>query len=192
MFPLVADLRGRRVVVIGAGRVGVEKASTLLECGALVTMISVQVLAPLPEGLDRVLIRTYEPGDLDGALLVVAATANATANDEIVQEANERGVLVNVVDDLARSNFYFTANYRDGDVLVSVSTAGASPALAQWVRDRVAGALPKNLARVARELRRERSRLHDAGESTERRPWAQRVVELVEETGDGEGSRTRA
>ena len=153
MFPLVADLRGRRVVVIGAGRVGVEKASTLLDCGALVTMISEQVLAPLPKGLDRLLIRPYEPGDLDGALLVVAATANATANDKIVQEANERGVLVNVVDDLARSNFYFTANYRDGDVLVSVSTAGASPALAQWVRDRVAGALPKNLgprgARVA-------------------------------------------
>jgi precorrin-2 dehydrogenase/sirohydrochlorin ferrochelatase len=192
MFPLVADLRGRRVVVIGAGRVGVDKAATLLDCGALVTMISDQVLAPLPDGLDRVLVRAYESGDLAGALLVVAATANPTVNDAIVREANECGVLVNVVDDLARSSFYFTANYRDGDVLVSVSTSGASPALAQWVRNRVAAALPKNLAQVARQLRRERAQLHEAGESTERRPWTQRVVELVKECGDAEDSLPRA
>jgi precorrin-2 dehydrogenase/sirohydrochlorin ferrochelatase len=191
MFPLVADLRGRRVVVIGAGRVGVDKAATLLECGALVTLISDQILAPLPEGLEQVLVRPYEAGDLAGALLVVAATANPTANDAIVREATERGVLVNVVDDLARSNFYFTANYRDGDVLVSVSTAGASPALAQWVRNRVAGVLPSNLAHVARQLRQERAQLHDAGESTERRPWTQRVAELVAQSGDPENSGPR-
>ena len=191
MFPLVADLRGRRVVVIGAGRVGVGKAATLLECGALVTVISDQILAPLPEGLEQVLVRPYEAGDLAGALLVVAATANPTANDAIVREATERGVLVNVVDDLARSNFYFTANYRDGDVLVSVSTAGASPALAQWVRNRVAGVLPSNLAHVARQLRQERAQLHDVGESTERRPWTQRVAELVAQSGDAENSGPR-
>ena len=156
MFPLVANLHGRRVVVVGAGRVGVDKAKTLLECGALVTMIAERVLAPLPEGLDQVLLRSYENGDLKGAMLVVAATASVTANDDIVREANERGILVNVVDDQTRSSFYFTANYRDGDVLVSVSTAGASPALAQWVRARVAQALPKNLAPVARRLREER------------------------------------
>jgi precorrin-2 dehydrogenase/sirohydrochlorin ferrochelatase len=192
MFPLVADLRGRRVVVIGAGRVGADKAAALLECGARVTMISDRVLAPLPEGLDQVLVRPYQPGDLAGALLVVAATANPTVNDAIVDEANERDVLVNVVDDLARSNFHFTANYRDGDVLVSVSTAGASPALAQWVRNRVAGALPKNLAHVARQLRRERAQLHDAGESTERQPWAARVNELVGESGDAGESPARS
>jgi siroheme synthase-like protein len=191
MFPLVANLHGRRVVVVGAGRVGVDKAKTLLECGALVTMIAERVLAPLPEGLDQVLLRSYENGDLEGAMLVVAATASVTANDDIVREANERGILVNVVDDQTRSSFYFTANYRDGDVLVSVSTAGASPALAQWVRARVAQALPKNLAPVARRLREERSKLHEAGESTERRPWSQRVSELVDESGDNENSLAR-
>lgn len=191
MFPLVANLHGRRVVVVGAGRVGVDKAKTLLECGALVTMIAERVLAPLPEGLDQVLLRSYENGDLKGAMLVVAATASVTANDDIVREANERGILLNVVDDQTRSSFYFTANYRDGDVLVSVSTAGAAPALAQWVRARVAQALPKNLAPVARRLREERSKLHEAGESTERRPWSQRVSELVDEFGDNENSLAR-
>ncbi|MFZ1063849.1 MAG: bifunctional precorrin-2 dehydrogenase/sirohydrochlorin ferrochelatase [Acidimicrobiales bacterium] len=182
MFPLVADLRGRRVVVVGAGRVGADKATALLECGARVTVISEQVLAPLPDGLDQLLVRPYETGDLAGALLVVAATANPAVNDAIVNEADQRGILVNVVDDLARSTFHFTANYRDGDVLVAVSTAGASPALAQWVRNRVAAALPSNLARVARHLRRERALVHEAGQSTEHLAWARRVSELVGET----------
>jgi siroheme synthase-like protein len=177
----VADLRDRRVVVIGAGRVGVDKAAALLDCGAKVTLISDHVLAPLPEGIERFVHRPYEDGDLEGALLVVAATGDPDVNDAIVREANARNVLVNTVDDLARSNFYFTANYRDGDVLVAVSTGGASPALAQWVRNRVARVLPRNLARVAHQLRHERTVLHLAGESTERRPWAQRVAELVDE-----------
>jgi siroheme synthase-like protein len=181
MFPLVVDLRGRRVVVIGAGRVGTDKAQQLLDAGALVTVISKELLAPLPAGVDVVIARAYEFGDLEGALLAVAATGDATVNDAIVREANERNVLLNVVDDVGRSAFYFTANYRDGEVLVSVSTGGASPALAQWVRNKVASALPRNLASVASRLRAERTSLHTAGESTENRPWMQRVEQLVEE-----------
>jgi len=122
---------------------------------------------------------------------VVAATASVTANDDIVREANERGILLNVVDDQTRSSFYFTANYRDGDVLRVGLNGGCLASLAQWVRARVAQALPKNLAPVARRLREERSKLHEAGESTERRPWSQRVSELVDEFGDNENSLAR-
>ena len=143
MFPLIVDLTNRRVVVIGAGRVGVHKAAQLLDSGALVTMISSEVLAPVPAGVAELRVRPYEQGDLAEALLVVAATGDAAVNDLIVKEANERNILVNVVDDLGRSDFYFTAVHRDGDVVVSVSTGGASPALAQWVRDAVARALPE-------------------------------------------------
>jgi siroheme synthase-like protein len=149
--------------------VGSDKARQLLDAGALVTVISKELLAPLPAGVDAFIARAYEFGDLEGALLAVAATGDATVNDAIVREANERNVLLNVVDDVGRSAFYFTANYRDGEVLVSVSTGGASPALAQWVRNKVAS------------LRAERTSLHTAGESTENRPWMQRVEQLVEE-----------
>jgi siroheme synthase (precorrin-2 oxidase/ferrochelatase) len=71
--------------------------------------------------------------------------------------------------------------HRDGDVVVSVSTEGSSPALAQWVRNVVATALPKNLAAVARRLRAERDALHASGQSTENLAWMQRVEELVRE-----------
>jgi siroheme synthase-like protein len=181
MFPLVVDLTDRPVVVIGAGKVGVHKAAQLLEAGALVTVITDVVLAPVPDGVAALHLRSYRYGDLEGALLVVAATGDPDVNDRIVAEANERNILLNVVDDLSRSNFYFTAVHRDGDVIVSVSTGGSSPALAQWVRNTVAKALPRNLASVARALRAERSALHDAGESTENREWMQRVNQLVDE-----------
>jgi len=167
MFPLVVDLTDRPVVVIGAGKVGVRKAAQLLEAGALVTVITDVVLAPVPDGVAALHIRSYRYGDLEGALLVVAATGDPDVNDRIVAEANERNILLNVVDDLSRSNFYFTG--------------GSSPALAQWVRNSVAKALPRDLASVARALRAERSALHDAGESTENREWMQRVNQLVDE-----------
>jgi precorrin-2 dehydrogenase/sirohydrochlorin ferrochelatase len=180
MFPLVADLRGRRVLVIGAGRVGAQKVAQLRTAGARVSVISDVVNAPLGD-LESLSIRPYQRGDLSGAFLVVSATGDAAVNDLIVAEAKDGNVLLNVVDDMQRSNFFFTAVHRDGDVVVSVSTEGASPALAQWVRNTVAAALPKNLAEVARRLRAERDAVHQRGASTEDIVWMPRVQELIDD-----------
>jgi siroheme synthase-like protein len=179
MFPLVVDLRDRRVVVIGAGRVSAQKVTPLLAAGARITIITEEVLEPVSSALESLVIRPYEYGDLEGAFLAVSATGDKEVNDRIVAEAGERNILLNVVDDAARSNFFFTAVHRDGDVVVSVSTEGASPALAQWVRDVVARVLPKNIAGVARQLRAERHALHSSGQSTENLAWMARVEELI-------------
>jgi siroheme synthase-like protein len=183
MFPLVVDLKGRRVVVVGAGKVGASKSATLLAAGARVSVISDAVLAALPDGIEEVLVRPYRRGDLHGAFLAVAATGDGLVDDVIVDEARERNILLNVVDDVERSNFYFTAVHREGDVLVSVSTEGSSPALAQWIRNAVATTLPKNLGAVAKRLRAERAALHARGESSENRLWAERVESLIDELG---------
>jgi siroheme synthase-like protein len=179
MFPLIVDLRNRRVVVIGAGRVSAQKVSQLLAAGARITVITEEVLVPVSSEIESLVLRPYEYGDLDGAFLAVSATGNKEVDDRIVTEAGERNILLNVVDDAARSNFFFTAVHRDGDVVVSVSTEGASPALAQWVRDVVATVLPKNLAVVAQRLRAERHALHSSGQSTENLAWMARVEELI-------------
>jgi siroheme synthase-like protein len=183
MFPLVLDLRGRRVLVVGAGKVGARKVAQLLAAGARVGVISDVVRGELPEAVESVVLRPYRHGDLEGSFLVVDATGDAVASDLIVREANELNILLNVVDDARRSNFFFTAVHRDGDVLVSVSTQGSSPALAQWIRDAVRAALPKNLGAAAARLRAERAAIHAAGESSEDRPWASRVQELLDELG---------
>ena len=184
MFPLVVDLRHRRVLVIGAGRVGAQKINQLLNAGATVSVITDEVSAPLAPEIASLVVRPYQRGDLAGAFLVVSATGDSQVNDLIVAEANELNILLNVVDDTARSNFFFTAVHRDGDVVVSVSTQGASPALAQWVRNVVAVTLPKNLASVARRLRAERDALHGNEKSTENLEWMPRVQELIDQDED--------
>ena len=191
MFPMVVELRDRAVLVIGAGAVGAHKAAQLVRAGARVTVLSSEVLATLDEGVDAVVRRPYHSGDLAGAFLVVAATGDAIANDAIVAEAAERNILLNVVDDVARSNFFFTAVHRDGDVVVSVSTSGASPALAQWLRNAIAHAMPNNIALVATKLRAERRAVHDRGASTEQIDWSQRVRHLLESTSEGADQRDR-
>jgi precorrin-2 dehydrogenase/sirohydrochlorin ferrochelatase len=175
------DLVGRRVVVVGAGRVSKQKVALLLAAGAKVTIITEAVVVPVAEDIEELILRPYQYGDLAGAFLAVSAAGSPEVNDVVVVEARERNILLNVVDDATRSNFYFTAVHRDGDVVVSVSTEGSSPALAQWVRNFVATSLPKNLADVARRLRAERDDVHARAESTENRAWMKRVEELVDE-----------
>ncbi len=162
-LPLAFKLDGAPVLVIGAGEVGVRKTEQLLEAGAVVTVISDVISPNLPSRVAHVKCRRYQRGDLRGFSLVVSATGDARVNDTITEEAREQGVWINVVDDPGRSTFFFTALHRDGEVTVSVSTNGAAPALAQYVRDLVAAALPQGLALVADDLRRERRRLHDDG-----------------------------
>ncbi len=170
MLPVVIDLAGRPVTVVGAGAVGARKVAQLLEVGAVVTVIANEVRA-LPAGVDTVRRRRYEPGDLAGAFLVVAATGDHGVDDAIAVEAASRGQLLNVVDDPKRSSFYFSALHRDGDVVVSVSTSGMSPALASWVRDRIAATLPSGLGALAERLAARRHAYHLAGTSTEGLAW---------------------
>jgi precorrin-2 dehydrogenase/sirohydrochlorin ferrochelatase len=163
-------LTDKDVLVIGAGRVGAGKAGLLVEAGAHVTMISREVLSELPPGLASIELRDYLDGDLRGFALVISATGDVTVNDRVVQEARREGIWLNVVDDPQRSDFYFTAVHRAGDVTVSVSTEGASPALAQELR---------SMIDVAQQLRRERVEFHANGASTEGVDWRRRIRELL-------------
>lgn len=181
MLPLAMKLAGKPVLVIGAGRIGTGKATLLVEAGARVKMISIEQLAPVPPGLDAYEARAYQRGDLRGNALVVSATGHAETNDLIVAEAREEGIWLNVVDDPARSDFYFTAVHRDGEVLVSVSTEGASPALAQVIRSLIRERLPRHLGSVARQLHAERAALHSGGDSTENVDWRPRIHELLDD-----------
>ncbi|MGA2123670.1 MAG: bifunctional precorrin-2 dehydrogenase/sirohydrochlorin ferrochelatase [Acidimicrobiales bacterium] len=178
-LPLALKLDGAHVLVIGAGEVGARKTRQLLEAGAVVTVISDVVSPKLPSAVAKVERRRYRRGDLRGYRLVVSATGDANINTTIADEARHEGVWLNVVDDPERSTFFFTALHRDGDVTVSVSTNGASPALAQYVRDLVAAALPPGLSRVAQDLRRERRRLHDDGMTSEGIDWRARIRDVL-------------
>ncbi|MGZ4236710.1 MAG: aldehyde dehydrogenase family protein [Solirubrobacteraceae bacterium] len=131
-------LTGRRCVVIGGGDVGLEKVEGLLACDADVTLIAPEAHPSLVElageGSIRWEQREYESGDLDGALIAIAATSDTDVNIRVFDDAERRAMLVNVVDVPPRCNFILPAIVRTGPLAVAISTAGASPALAKRMK----------------------------------------------------------
>ncbi|NDY43649.1 bifunctional precorrin-2 dehydrogenase/sirohydrochlorin ferrochelatase, partial [Dissulfurirhabdus thermomarina] len=138
-YPLFADLRGRRVVVVGGGRVAERKVEALLEAGARIVVVSPEVTETLArmagEGRIQHVPRPFRPGDLDEAWLVVAATDDPAAQRLAYREAEARRVFCNTVDQPHLCSFIVPAVVRRGDLCLAVSTAGQSPALARRLRE---------------------------------------------------------
>lgn len=135
------DVAGRRCVVVGAGGVGARRARVLSEAGAKVVVIALQVHPTARLAGQRVEERAFEPEDLDGALLVVAATDIPEINDAVCQAAVERGVLINRADDASKGDVAFMASHRDGPLTVAVHSGGASASAAARIRDLIASEL---------------------------------------------------
>ncbi len=131
-------LKGRRAVVIGGGEVGLEKVEGLMACDAAVTLIAPEARPELVqlarEGSIRWEQREYADGDLDGALIAIAATDDTNLNIRVFEDAERRAMLVNVVDVPPLCNFILPAIVRTGPLAVAISTAGASPALAKRMK----------------------------------------------------------
>jgi precorrin-2 dehydrogenase/sirohydrochlorin ferrochelatase len=149
LFPIFLKIAARPCVVVGAGNLAEAKIDSLLAAHAEVTVIA-------PEARPRVadmaaageiewLKREYAAGDLTAQFLVVAATDNPVVNRAIFKEATEKNILCNAVDDPPFCDFYFPSVVRRGDLQVAISTAGASPALAQRLRKEINAQLPLDL-----------------------------------------------
>ena len=180
MLPIILDLRGRKALVVGGGRIAYRKAKALADEGAHVTVVSpvfVDEFSTMPNAtLEQ---RTYEAGDTEVFQLVITATGNHDVDQMIYNEGNARGTWVNSADDPDRCSFYLAATHRDGNVIVAVSTEGKSPALASHLRNTIAAQLPNNLADIAIELDRQRSEIKDQGVSTESINWGRRIREAL-------------
>jgi precorrin-2 dehydrogenase/sirohydrochlorin ferrochelatase len=148
------DLRGRRCVVVGGGRVGAEKAQGLLDCGADVVVVSPELHESLRELPVTWRARRYRRPDLDGAFLVIAATTDRRVNTRVRDDAEALNLLCNVADVPDLCNFILPAVHREGPIAVAVSTGGASPALAKRIRDEVAALIGPQHARLAQRLER--------------------------------------
>jgi siroheme synthase-like protein len=137
-YPIFLNLKGKKCVVVGGGRVALRKVTTLLDCGADITVISPKPNAELSKLFKKKAIqlvrRNYEPGDLRGAALCIAATHVKKINRKVAEASKKNGALVNVVDDAALSDFIIPSSFRRGDLSVAISTSGMSPALAKKVR----------------------------------------------------------
>jgi precorrin-2 dehydrogenase / sirohydrochlorin ferrochelatase len=131
-------LKGRRALVVGGGEIGLEKVEGLLACDAGVTLVAPDAVPELQELAAEGSIvwhqREYDPEDLDGHLIAIAATDDTDINISVFNHAEEKAMLVNVVDVPPLCNFILPAIVRTGPLAVAISTAGASPALAKRMK----------------------------------------------------------
>jgi siroheme synthase-like protein len=146
------DVRGRSCLVVGGGRVALEKVNGLLDCGAEVTVVAPEVddeLAALPV---QVAARRFRRSDVVGRFVVAAATNDRLVNAAVSGAAAERGVPCNVADDPELCSFILPAIVRQGPIVAGVSTGGSSPALAQRLRAEIAELVRPEHAELAERL----------------------------------------
>ncbi|HVC69794.1 MAG TPA: bifunctional precorrin-2 dehydrogenase/sirohydrochlorin ferrochelatase [Acidimicrobiales bacterium] len=183
LYPVSLVVAGRRCLVVGGGRVAARKIASLLSCGAAVTVVAPEahvavgllagegafdrLVGPHPE----VHLRPYRAGEAAGYRLVVTATGDPAVDAAVFRDAEDAGVWVNSADDPEHCSFVLPAVSRDGPVTIAVSTGGSSPALASWLRRRIADALGPGLGPLASLLDEARRRIHDRGASTETVDW---------------------
>ena len=138
VFPMFLKLEGRRCLVVGAGTIAEGKIGGLIAVKASIRVVApeatAQVQAWAGEGKIDWERRKFQPSDLEGMFLVVAATSSTTVHEEIYAEARRRGVLCNVVDVPHLCDFFYPAIVRRGSLQIAISTAGESPALSQRLR----------------------------------------------------------
>ena len=140
-WPVNLDLKGRTCLVVGGGQVGERKVRSLLESGARVRLVSRELTSGLSDMVNRRQVELagteYCANHLDGVMLVFAATNDGVLNQRLSHDAQSRGLWVNVVDQPELCTFIVPASISRGDLTISVSTGGRSPALAARVRARL-------------------------------------------------------
>lgn len=175
-YPVSLIVAGRRCLVVGGGRVAARKVAGLVASGARVTVVAPEVLATIDDLGAEVHRRPYRRGEAGNYRLVVTATGDPAVDGTVADDAEAAGIWVNSADDVAHCSFLLPSVHRDGRVTVAVSTGGASPALATWLRHRIAATLGDGLAPLADLLDEVRRRLQATGRPTESVDW-QRLLD---------------
>lgn len=182
-YPVFLDLGDVSVLVVGAGRVGARKAAGLVAAGANVRLVAVAITdtvdgEAIAAAGGELCEREFSEADLDGVRLVVTATGDAETDARISEAARQRGIWTNAADQPVDCDFILPAITRVGRVTGAISTDGASPALAGYLRDRLAEVLTAGVAEIADTLAAERAAVKARGQSTEDVDWRPRIDQL--------------
>ena len=174
-YPVFLNLTGRRCVIIGGGQIAEGKISKLLDSGAKIIVISPDATPGIRNFVEtghiELVLRKYQPGDLQGAFLVIAATNDRVVNQEIFDEAETLGVLLNAVDDMPRCSFIAPSIVERGPVTIAISTGGASPALARKLRETLSGSSDLDWTQATSVLSKARQIIKDKQVAVDPQRW---------------------
>ncbi len=176
-YPVNLVVAGRRCVVVGAGRIAARKIAALLDAGADVHVVAPDATAEVRGWADagrlELADRKFEPADLDGAWLATTATGDPDIDQAVFRTAQDRHLWVNSADDPENCSFTLMSVVRSGDLVVTIGTGGRSPALASWLKARLAGEFGPEYATLLDILSEAREELRASGRSSEDADWRQ-------------------
>jgi precorrin-2 dehydrogenase / sirohydrochlorin ferrochelatase len=164
LFPLFLKLAGRPCLVVGAGSIAESKIASLLEAHGRVRVVAPQATPQVQAWAKAHAIEwhpcPFQPNDLEGMFLVVAATSSTQLHEQIFKEATQRGVLCNIVDVPELCDFYYPSVVQRGALQIAISTAGQSPALAQRLRKQLEDQFGPEYEEWLVQLGESRDKLH--------------------------------
>lgn len=168
-YPVFLNLKGKKVLVVGGGKVAERKILTLIKTGASLTVISPRITKPLSrlkkKGLITHIEGHYKKGDLRDAFVVIAATSSLQTNSRVARDAGQlkEGLprLINVIDAPSEGNFIVPSIMRRGPLTIAISTGGYSPAMAKNIRKELERLYDSGFGKYLRFLGKIRKRAMD-------------------------------
>lgn len=187
-LPLCFDVKKKSCLLVGGGKIAYRKAVLLNKAGALINVVAPQIdtnLANLAEQSGGKLTqREYRPEDLDGHIFIIGATDIDTVNQQVAADANQRGLLLNIVDSPDLCNVIFPALIDRTPLLISVSSSGSAPVLARSIRSQIESSVPANIGELGDFIADRRTDVRaalDNNESKVREFWEQLLDSEISE-----------
>lgn len=188
-FPFMIELNNERCLIAGGGTVAYRKVCSMLEFGAVVTVVSPEFCPELLELAEHparltLIKRCVQPQDIVGAFVVIMATDDEKVNHDMAELCRQQRILVNVVDVKADCGFYFPAIIKDKEVVISVSTGGQSPVLAGTIKRNIESHLGRSYGDIAERMGelREQIKAQIDGEEERKKAFQQMVRSLLDES----------
>lgn len=179
MFPITLLLEGKSCLVVGGKTTALQRVNDLLGAGALVSVVASDITPELQSLPVSVQQRPFRSGDTSGFALVISATGDAEVDAAVHADGQATGTLVNAVDNPASCDFYVPAVVRRGLLNVAISTGGASPAIASWIRARLDDAIDEHFGEVVDLVAEARDQVRARGLSSEGLPWGELIEQLT-------------
>lgn len=162
-YPIYLDLKKKRCIIVGGGKIAERKCLSLIKNGADVTVISPDITKRLEYYRDRGKIkhipRLYRKGDLKSSFLVIAATDSEEINRKIYAEAKDKNILLNVVDNPELCSFIVPSVFEQGDLKIAISTCGSSPAFSKRIRKELKAIYNPEFSRYLNFIKKIRDRI---------------------------------
>jgi len=156
-FPALLNFNDKKILVVGGGNIASFKIEKLLDFTTNITIIAPEINDYTKEMIDKhklkYLNRAYEKGDINGYFVVIVAVDNLDIQKEIYQEANSKNILCNSVDSVKYCDFIFPSYLKKDDLIVAISTSGASPSIAKYLRRAIEKILPNTISDKLKELK---------------------------------------